>query len=258
MADNLAVTPGSGATIATDEVTWPPGGGTVHVPLGKLVVGDNNAIETISRGQQTMANSLPVAIASDQIATAALGDNVANPTTLLTGAMVMVWDGTNWDRVQTGASDGAGSANKVPATLFAFNGTNFDRVRGDTTGLYVSPRANATGGSTGYKLISAASTNATSVKGSAGTVYMITAFNTNAAARFLKLYNKASAPTVGTDTPLLTLAIPGNTAGAGFTLNVPVGINFGTGIALALTTGIADSNTGAVAADEIVVNLAYQ
>lgn len=110
-------------------------------------------------------------------------------------------------------------------------------------------------GATPYKLVSTASTNATSVKGSAGIVYAIAAFNINAAARFLKLYNKATAPTVGTDTPVHTFLIPGSTTGAGFVLPVPGGITFNLGIALALTTGMADSDTGAVGAADVVVNL---
>src|SRR4051812_15077088 len=60
-----------------------------------------------------------------------------------------------------------------------------------------SPAAAATGGASMHNLpASAATTNATSVKGSAGTVYGIQAFNTSGATKFLKLYNKASAPTV--------------------------------------------------------------
>lgn len=119
--------------------------------------------------------------------------------------------------------------------------------------------AHAAGGSTPYKLISAATTNATSVKASAGTLYSITASNINASPRYLKIYNKASAPTVGTDTPVLVFLIPGNTAGAG--TNIPIGLpgyEFTTGIAFALTTGAADSDTGAVAASEIIVNLGYK
>lgn len=108
------------------------------------------------------------------------------------------------------------------------------------------------------KVISAASTNATSVKGSAGQLYWLHVVNTNAAARFLKLYNKATAPTVGTDVPIHTFAIPGNTGGAGFVIALPVPITFATGIALALTTGVADADAGAVAANEIVVNGGYR
>jgi hypothetical protein len=115
-----------------------------------------------------------------------------------------------------------------------------------------------TGGLTMSKTISAASTNATSLKASAGQVYAIQVFNLNAAARYLKLYNKASAPTVGTDVPVKVILIPGNTAGAGAVMcDWSAGLAFGTGIAWALTTGMADADTGAVAATEIVVNIDY-
>lgn len=107
---------------------------------------------------------------------------------------------------------------------------------------------------TPYKLVSAASTNATSVKSSAGTVHMVSAQNANASPRYLKLYNKASAPTVGTDTPVQVYMLP---AGGGIALEIGSGLDFSTGIALALTTGAADNDTGAVAANDIVVNLGY-
>lgn len=119
---------------------------------------------------------------------------------------------------------------------------------------YVAPVAHTAGGATPYKLVSAATTNATSVKASAGQVYSIVATNTNAAVRYLKLYNKASAPTVGTDTPVQVYALP---AGGGVSIALPVGMIFTTGIAFALTTGAADSDTGAVALSEILVNLTY-
>lgn len=112
------------------------------------------------------------------------------------------------------------------------------------------------GAGTTHHLISAATTNATSVKASAGTVNQIIVNNTNAAVRYLKLYNKASAPTVGTDTPVLTLAIP-----AGSVQHVTLGsrgLRLGTGIAYALTTGIAVADTGAVAASEHAVHISYE
>lgn len=114
-------------------------------------------------------------------------------------------------------------------------------------------------GATPSVTISAASTNATSVKGSAGRVLGAFVSNINAAARYLKLYNKATAPTVGTDTPVAVFLIPGNTEGRGFVLPISnPGIAFGTGIGFALTTGVANSDTGAVAANELVVNLFYK
>lgn len=122
----------------------------------------------------------------------------------------------------------------------------------------VGLQGRTSGGLTMATLLSAASTNATSVKASAGTLYALQVFNVNAAARYLKLYNKASAPTVGTDTPVKTLTIPGNTEGRGFVIAIPQGLAFGTGIAFALTTGVAVADTGAVAANELVVNLDYK
>jgi hypothetical protein len=122
----------------------------------------------------------------------------------------------------------------------------------------VFDRPDTSGGLSMSKTISAASTNATNVKNSAGQVYAVQVFNTNAAARYLKLYDKATAPTVGTDTPVKTLTIPGNTAGAGLVLNWDKGLVFSSGIGFGLTTGIADNDTGAVAANEIAVNLDYK
>lgn len=99
-------------------------------------------------------------------------------------------------------------------------------------------------------LNSTASTNGTVVKASAGTLYNITASNTNAAVRYLKLYNSATV-TVGTTTVALTIPIP-----AGGTVTVPfgaLGMRFGTGICISTTTGAADNDTGAVAAGEVKV-----
>lgn len=121
-------------------------------------------------------------------------------------------------------------------------------------GQYVHPVAHTAGGATPYKLVSAASTNATSVKASAGQIYSIAATNSNAAVRYLKLYNKASAPTVGTDTPVQVYMLP---AGGGIALSIPVGMAFATGIAFAITSGAADSDSGTVLANENIVSLTY-
>lgn len=107
---------------------------------------------------------------------------------------------------------------------------------------------------TGFTLVSAANTNATSVKASAGALHAIIATNANAAARYLKLYNKASAPTVGSDTPVMTIALMGN---GGVAICLDPAMDFATGIAFALTTGSALADTGAVASGEICVNGVY-
>lgn len=113
-----------------------------------------------------------------------------------------------------------------------------------------------TGGLSVSTILSAATTNLTAAKGSAGQVYHISATNINAAVRYLKFYNSTSA-TVGTTAIVYRMAIPGNTAGSGFTTTFPYGFAFSTGISYALTTGAADNDTGAVAASEIMVNVGY-
>jgi hypothetical protein len=117
--------------------------------------------------------------------------------------------------------------------------------------------ATANGGATPKHYISAASTNPTSVKASAGQLYSLVAFNQNGAQRFVKFYDKASAPTVGTDVPVWTVGLPGNATGAGSNIAVPQGLQFVNGIAFAITGLMPDADTTAVAANDVALNLAY-
>lgn len=94
----------------------------------------------------------------------------------------------------------------------------------------------------------AGSVNATLAKASAGAVFNISGYNAAAAVRYLKLYNKATAPTVGTDTPFVTLALP---ATAAFNIDLH-GLKFSTGIGYGTTTAAADNSTAAVTAADIV------
>ncbi|MVT69985.1 hypothetical protein GPL21_33415 [Bradyrhizobium pachyrhizi] len=112
----------------------------------------------------------------------------------------------------------------------------------------LSPVATASG-MTDSRIMSAATTNATLLKNSAGNVYEIDVFNNAAYAVYLKLYNKASAPTVGTDTPKRTITIP---AGGGYSRKFDTGYDFATGISYAITKAVADGDTTAVAANDLV------
>lgn len=104
------------------------------------------------------------------------------------------------------------------------------------------------------RLLSAvATTNATSVKAGNGTVTRITGYNAAASPRYLKLYDKASAPTVGTDTPRKTIYLP---AATGFVFDM--NDYFGQGVAFAITGAAADNDTTAVAAGDILcLNVDY-
>ena len=94
-----------------------------------------------------------------------------------------------------------------------------------------------------YALTTAATTNAVIARNVIASLYVITASNPTTTAAYLKLYSKATAPTVGTDAPLITLPIP---AGTTQTLNLgAIGQRFGLGIALAVTGGMAATDTTA-------------
>lgn len=101
------------------------------------------------------------------------------------------------------------------------------------------------------RLISAAgTTNATVVKASAGRMYKIRGYNAAAAVRYIKLYDKATAPTVGTDTPVATITLKASDA---FDIDLmPYGQSFTAGISYATTTGSADADTAALTAADIV------
>lgn len=111
------------------------------------------------------------------------------------------------------------------------------------------------GGHLGARVMSAATTNATSVKASTGVVYGVNLHNSGAAAVFVKLYNKASAPVVGTDVPVETIAIP---AGGRVDYSYTQGNAFSAGIAYAITNLVADTDTTAVTLNQVTGKIAYQ
>lgn len=93
------------------------------------------------------------------------------------------------------------------------------------------------------------------VKGSAGVVYDLHLMNQGSAARYIKLYDKATAPTVGTDAPVMTVYLVGRSY---IELTSAIGWPFSSGIGVGATTGVADADTGAPGANECLVNLLYK
>jgi len=144
-----------------------------------------------------------------------------------------------------GAADGKNGTLQgliANARNFLWNGATWDRTK--------KPNAVA-------RLVSAAaSTNATLVKASAGDVFHITSQSVVATARWLKLYNKGAAPTVGTDVPVMTFYLPAN---AQFDVAFDTPVYFSAGIAFAITAAGADADATAIAAGDIVgLNVVYQ
>lgn len=144
------------------------------------------------------------------------------------------------DQLITVDSD-AGPIEPEPVTIVA-NGSAVDFASTNSTRL------------TARIVSSAASTNATLIKSSPGYGYAIMGYNNNAAARYLKLYNKATAPVVGTDIPILTFYIEPSDSFA-FDL---ASVRFTAGIGLALTTASPDADTTAIAGGDIMgLNMVY-
>lgn len=103
---------------------------------------------------------------------------------------------------------------------------------------------------TPYTLTTAASTNASLVVNNARNLFTLSIANTSASAIYVKLYNLAAAPTVGTSVPIMTIPVPSNqfyTAAFG-----QLGQRFAAGISLAVTAGIATTDTAAVSAGSLI------
>lgn len=115
------------------------------------------------------------------------------------------------------------------------------------------------GGASNYSILSSAAVISASVKGSAGQVYDIECFNNGANEVFIRLYNQAGAPAGGDNANIVWRGmIPGNAAGAGFAVVLPKGRAFSTGIGVRVTGAVADTDTTALAANEVMVNIGYK
>ncbi len=100
------------------------------------------------------------------------------------------------------------------------------------------------------------------VKATAGQLYGYYFANLATAARYLKFYDDTVATVVvGSTTPVLTFPLPAISSGgvivAGH-VEFTNGINFATAITVACTTGLADADTGAPAANDVVINVFYK
>jgi hypothetical protein len=175
-------------------------------------------------------------------------ENVAAPATSTDWRLhlINILDATRFDVAprSAGTSDLA-KAFPVSGTVVLASGTV------TTAGTPAAP-------ATPYFLNSAASTNGALILTGTSGVQAFYGTNTGAAAAFVKLYNKATAPTVGTDVPEMIIPIPAAVGGVpGFTELTP-GFNayrFPLGLGIAITGGAADSDTTAVAAGQVKVKL---
>jgi hypothetical protein len=114
-------------------------------------------------------------------------------------------------------------------------------------------RGSATGAASGTHLVSAATTNPTVVKASAGRLLGFVLANNAATMVYVKFHNQTTAPTAGTGVVRSVGIPPSRTV----TFSLEGGIAFSTGIALTTVTGAADANATAVALNDIVGDIFF-
>lgn len=118
----------------------------------------------------------------------------------------------------------------------------------------VTPPAPATP----YFVNSAASTNGALILTGTSSLHSFYATNTGATPAFVKLFNKATAPTVGTDVPEMIIPVPAAVGGVPGVANLDAGFipfRFALGLGIAITGGVADNDTTAVTAGQVKVKL---
>lgn len=78
--------------------------------------------------------------------------------------------------------------------------------------------------------------------------------NSSAADAWVKFFDKATAPVVGTDTPVWTQYVPKGTVG----FFKPLDLTFANGIGVGATGAAADADTTAPTANSVIISFSYR
>ena len=292
MADNLVLNAGSGgATIATDDDT------TAHHQYVKMEWGGDGTFTKVSTGAgavpiQDGGNTITVdnggtfAVQAAQSGTWTVqpgntanttawkvdGSAVTQPvsgTVAVTGVATSAKQDTaqtSFDAIKTAVEiiDNAISGSEMqvdvltmPTTAVSQSGT-WTVQPGNTANSTAWLVTNTPPTSGGYSIFRSIDLDESEeeVKATAGQVFGWYIYNAAASARYLKFYNATAAnTTVGTTAPVLTIPVA---AGAAANVEFSNGIAFGTAISAAVTTGLADNDTGAPAANDFIINILYK
>jgi hypothetical protein len=149
-------------------------------------------------------------------------------------------------------------------TLASSSGTSGDNSTINTTSdgaLWVAPVAATNGGTTPCYLSSAATTNSTNCKASAGQLYGFDLMNTTTTVYYLRLYNLSTAPTCSSSTGFIrSIPVPpASVAGGvgGVVRDLSLGETYGTGLGFCLTGG-GGSTDNTSAATGVYITLQYR
>lgn len=105
-----------------------------------------------------------------------------------------------------------------------------------------------------YAVNSLATTNGALVFAGTTRLAGVVINNASAAAKFIRFYNKLTAPTVGTDVPVLVLTVP---ASGSLILPATEGFVFPLGLGVAITGAAPATDSTAVAAGDVQLTVAY-
>lgn len=145
---------------------------------------------------------------------------------------------------------GGGRGNVSPAQAVPVQLTNGVTISAATMG-------SGTNGGSVHNRTSTAGTNGVNVKSSGGRISSGAITNLSASWVYVKFYNKASTPTVGTDSVVFTLPVrPGDQVQLAAIFDM-YGMYFSTGIGYGITGGVAGTDTTAIAANDVHVGFHY-
>lgn len=135
------------------------------------------------------------------------------------------------------AVSSSGTANNlgVSSRVSVYNGTSWDRMRGDTNGTYTISVPSSGSTNSVSNATSTAYEASRVVKSSAGRVYGLAGYNSKASAQFIQIFNSTTVPS-DTSVPAFVMTVA---ASSNFSIDFGVyGRYFSTGIA------ISNSSTG--------------
>lgn len=131
-------------------------------------------------------------------------------------------------------------------------------VSGTVTATVTAGTVNPVVPATPYFVNSAATTNGALILTGTSGLSAFYATNEGASYAYVKLYNKATAPTVGTDVPEMIIPVPPAAAGVPGVATLPMGFHgfrFALGLGIAITRNAVFSDTTAIGASEVKVKL---
>jgi len=250
-------------TPATNSTYGPQAG---VIPINTILVGPINVSQFRTMSVQVASLGTSGAIAAEisndnatwtQIGSQGVTNNPVYFTTITTAGSYycQTW-GANYFRLRLSTATTAGTTTLFVQGVKEVYPQNLQSVSGTVTANIGSIAASSsTGFNSFFTLISAASTNATSIKASSGTIGSLWVQVGIGRTCYVKIFNKSSAPVVGTDTPVLNIPV---TNGATDSLNCSfAGLRLSNGIAIAITQGQALLDNTPVSAGDAVINLAY-